>query len=135
MVDPLSHLIGLTLKEVTVNKQDDVITYTSECGQQFRMLHHNDCCETVYIEDVEGDINDLIGSPILVAETVQDAMQQAMNLIIPLPEKNGECEQWTFYRLATAKGWVVIRWYGDSNGYYSTDVSFERVSKDAHPDE
>ena len=128
MVDPLSHLIGLTLKEVTVNKQDDVITYTSECGQRFRMLHHNDCCETVYIEDVEGDINDLIGSPILVAETVQDAMQQAMNLIIPLPEKNGECEQWTFYRLATAKGWVVIRWYGDSNGYYSTDVSFERVT-------
>lgn len=128
MVDPLSHLIGLTLKEVTVNKQDDVITYTSECGQQFRMLHHNDCCETVYIEDVEGDINDLIGSPILVAETVQDAMQQAMNLIIPLPEKNGQCEQWTFYRLATAKGWVVIRWYGDSNGYYSTDVSFERVT-------
>ena len=128
MFDPLFHLIGLTLKEVTVNKQDDVITYTSECGQQFRMLHHNDCCETVYIEDVEGDINDLIGSPILVAETVQDAMQQSMNLIIPLPEKNGECEQWTFYRLATAKGWVVIRWYGDSNGYYSTDVSFERVT-------
>lgn len=128
MFDPLFHLIGLTLKEVTVNKQDDVITYTSECGQQFRMLHHNDCCETVYIEDVEGDINDLIGSPILVAETVQDEMQQAMNLIIPLPEKNGQCEQWTFYRLATAKGWVVIRWYGDSNGYYSTDVSFERVT-------
>ena len=128
MFDPLFHLIGLTLKEVTVNKQDDVITYTSECGQQFRMLHHNDCCETVYIEDVEGDINDLIGSPILVAETVQDAMQQSMNLIIPLPEKNGQCEQWTFYRLATAKGWVVIRWYGDSNGYYSTDVSFERVT-------
>lgn len=128
MFDPLFHLIGLTLKEVTVNKQDDVITYTSECGQQFRMLHHHDCCETVYIEDIEGDINDLIGSPILVAETVQDAMQQAMNLIIPLPEKNGECEQWTFYRLATAKGWVVIRWYGDSNGYYSTDVSFERVT-------
>lgn len=128
MFDPLFHLIGLTLKEVIVNKQDDVITYTSECGQRFRMLHHNDCCETVYIEDVEGDINDLIGSPILVAETVQDAMQQAMNLIIPLPEKNGQCEQWTFYRLATAKGWVVIRWYGDSNGYYSTDVSFERVT-------
>ena len=128
MFDPLYHLLGLTLKEVTVNKQDEVITFTSECGQQFRMLHHNDCCETVYIEDVEGDINDLIGSPILVAETVQDAMQQAMNLIIPLPEKNGQCEQWTFYRLATAKGWVVIRWYGDSNGYYSTDVSFERVT-------
>ena len=128
MFDPLFHLIGLTLKEVIVNKQDDVITFTSECGQQFRMLHHYDCCETVYIEDVEGDINDLIGSPILVAETVQDAMQQSMNLIIPLPEKNGQCEQWTFYRLATAKGWVVIRWYGDSNGYYSTDVSFERVT-------
>ena len=131
MSDPINALIGLTLKEVIVDTKNDIITFTSECGQQFRMMHHQDCCETVNIEDVEGDIEDLIGSPIVVAESVSDEMQKAINLIIPLPEKDGDCMQWTFYRLATAKGWVVIRWYGDSNGYYSTDVSFERLTSRA----
>ena len=124
----LSELIGLTLKEVIVDTQSDIITFISECGQRFRMVHHQDCCETVNIEDVEGDIEDLIGSPIVVAESVDESMQQAINLITPLPDKDGDNPEWTFYRLATAKGWVVIRWYGDSNGYYSTSVSFERVS-------
>ena len=128
MSDSIDALIGLTLKEVIVDIKNDIITFTSECGQQFRMMHHQDCCETVNIEDIEGDIEDLIGSPIVVAETVSDEMQKAINLIIPLPEKDGEYEQWTFYRLATAKGWVVIRWYGDSNGYYSTDVDFKRIT-------
>lgn len=108
----MKELIGLVLQEINVDTQSDEITFTSE---------------SVNIEDVEGDINDLIGSPIVVAESVDEAIQQAINLIIPLPEKSGECEQWTFYRLATAKGWGIIRGYGDSNGYYSTDVSFERL--------
>lgn len=36
-------------------------------------------------------------------------------------------EQWTFYKFASAKGYVTVRWYGESNGYYSTSVYFEEV--------
>ena len=43
------------------------------------MMHHQDCCESVAVEDVIGDLADLIGTPILLAEEA-DQRQRAGGL-------------------------------------------------------
>ncbi len=87
------------------------------------MYHSQDCCESVHVEDIIGNLDDLVGSPILMAEesSSDDPPEDIKRDYTP------DAEQWTFYKLATVKGYVTIRWYGSSNGYYSTSVSFRRV--------
>ena len=116
-----SELNGLVIKSIKgMTQGDKVVIIETECGRTFKMYHSQDCCESVYICDVVGDVPDLIGTPILMAEesTKDD------------PE-NDELGMWTFYKLATRKGYVDLRWYGSSNGYYGVRVSFVEIMPEA----
>jgi hypothetical protein len=74
--------------------------------------------------DIVGDLEDLIGYPILLAEEVtNDSDVNPPGVEIP---EYQDSFTWTFYKLATIKGSVTISWYGQSNGYYNESVSFRR---------
>lgn len=112
-----SDLLCYTLASVRYEARDEVIRFRSECGKEYMMHHVQDCCEEVWIESIVGDLADLVGSPIIRAEeavSIEDAQRQ-------------ETALWTFYKLATAKGYVDIRWVGESSGYYSERVDFVQV--------
>lgn len=123
---------------VKVDVKDDNIRFIREDGKIFGMRHEQDCCESVYIESINGDLEDLVGVPMLIAEescnSNEDEFDEDGNVIEP-DEYRDESFTWTFYRFATIKGYVDIRWYGCSNGYYSesvdiyddgTDISYVR---------
>lgn len=99
------------------------VYFLVEGGEEFLMNHDQDCCETVQIEEVVGDANDIIGELVVEAEEVLSADDPETYK----GEYYNESHTWTFYKLATKKGFVVIRWLGESNGYYSESVSFERM--------
>jgi hypothetical protein len=111
----------------------DRIEFTTTAGERYALFHDQDCCENVTIEDIAGDLADLVGSPIVQAEenTSDDSSAGAVARTPESEDYAGdESFTWTFYKLGTAKGFVTIRWYGESNGYYSESVDFERVEGD-----
>lgn len=119
----IKDLLGKTITEIIgLDKYSDEVIFFTEDGLKFKMYHDQDCCESVEIDDICGDTDDLLNSPILVAEE---------NTSLENPEgvqpEYQESFTWTFYKLATRKGYVDIRWYGESNGYYSEDVDFEQI--------
>jgi len=117
-------LRGKILKAISGKVGDDIIIFTLDNDVQFRLYHEQDCCEACYIEDINGDLEDLIGSEILLAEEVISKDENPEEVIVPDYQ---DSFTWTFYKLSTIKGSVVFRWYGESNGYYSETVDFGPV--------
>jgi hypothetical protein len=119
-------LLSKTLASVTVNDAKDEIRFIAADGATYLMYHEQDCCESVVVESVVGDLADLIGSPILRAE---ESSSDGRPADAPVRTFSDESETWTFYKLATIKGYVDIRWHGSSNGYYSESVNFKLLTK------
>lgn len=115
-----STLLGRTLQSVTGEVGGDRIDFVTDDGKRFVLAHNQDCCESVSIESIVGDLADLIGSPITLAEESESRENPPG---VEAPEYD-ESFTWTFYKLATIKGYVDIRWYGSSNGYYGESVDF-----------
>jgi hypothetical protein len=120
-VKTFDELLGRTLYKVTAD-DDQMKLYLSDTNYVV-FYHQQDCCESVYIEDICGDLQDLVGAPLLIAEEVSDDAYEAEND----PGENAESYTWTFYKFATRKGYVDVRWFGTSNGYYSESVSVDFV--------
>jgi hypothetical protein len=50
------------------NDKSDILTFITLEGEKYQMYHKQSCCENVGIEDIEGELNDLLNSPILQTE-------------------------------------------------------------------
>ena len=110
----VTKMVGKTF--IKVESDSETVTFwASDKVDSYSLFHDQDCCESVYLEEVIGDLSDLEHSPILLAE-------EASSSNLPPLTKYCESHTWTFYKFSTIKGSVTLRWYGSSNGYYSEVV-------------
>lgn len=112
-------LVGETLSSVEGKVGDEEIIFTTKSGRKFKLYHIQDCCESVLVNDICGDWADLLSLPIVQAEEITETP------FYPHSDWRPESFTWTFYKISTRKGTVTIRWWGESNGYYSESVDFE----------
>lgn len=114
MQEGLRQMLGRVFVRVEGSVGDEELTFVRDDGARFVFHHFQSCCEHVRIEDIVGDLQDLVGEPLLLAEEVSNADG-------PKPEY-ADSYTWTFYKFATRRGYVDVRWLGESNGYYSESV-------------
>jgi hypothetical protein len=117
-VSEYKKLIGETITRVI--RDDETITFDFASGLQCRFYHDQDCCESVAIDSVDGGLEDLVGKPLTdVEEFIGDEFA-------PVGWKDGgsESHTWTAYRFAVDGAAMTVRWFGQSNGYYSESVNF-----------
>lgn len=114
-------LEGKTITEIHGMEIDStVVFFVCNDGTIYKMFHEQDCCEYVYLNDICGEVDFLLDTPITLAEeVVQDGGEDDW----------GDTSTWTFYNFGTVKGYVTLRWLGSSNGYYSESVTFAECIK------
>lgn len=89
--------------------------------KKVNFYHVQDCCESVMIHSVEGEFSNLLNCPLILVD--EDAHSNSLD-----SEAEGESWTWTIYTFKTEKGTVVVKWIGNSNGYYSESVNM-RITK------
>jgi hypothetical protein len=113
----IEDMVGKVFTRVTGGVGDGEMVFEN-ATERFVFFHSQDCCENVDINDIAGDLQDLCGEPLWIAVEVSGATEP--------DEEHYESYTYTFYKFATRKGYVDVRWLGESNGYYSEGVSLGR---------
>jgi len=109
---------GKTVVNVVVGKNsddNDIVTIKFTDGSYLTMQHYQDCCEGVVLEDYSLDeLLALKGQKLVSAYETTDYQTT---------EYGDQC--YTFYSIQGDSSSATLRWYGESNGYYSVKVIVE----------
>lgn len=115
----LKVLEGKTL--ISCQQGDAAVVFVTDDGTEYVLKHQQECCESVWLEDVCGDLADLVGTPIIMASEEYWSTDGSDGEDI-----DDASATWSYYKFATIKGSVTVRFYGSSNGYYGETARLYR---------
>lgn len=110
-------MIGETIKYIDVDEYDHQIRVETESGRVFLIYHKQDCCESVRLVDINGNIKHLEGK---VIEDFSHMSKRYSN-------EYGNSETTTIITFFVDDSTVTTRLIGESNGYYSEEISVEEI--------
>lgn len=114
----IEELIGKTIVAFRFAVAEVIID--TKDGTRFCLYHKQDCCESVVLQELVGDIKTLLNEVVLEATQTFET-----------PEDSEEHESVTLtdFTIRTAKGTVVLHWIGKSNGYHSETVEITKETR------
>jgi hypothetical protein len=116
----ICNIVGSPIDRVELAPDKNFLKLLMHNGGYHRgwcFAHRQNCCEDVYIADISGH-EDFHGVITMAEERV-------------VSHKDLGYQRATFYHFETDNGGVMdVRWYGDSNGYYSVDVALFRIVRE-----
>ena len=109
-----------------VSETPDLLKFECADGDCFEFYHMQDCCGTVEIHSIIGNLQGLVGQTI---RSVVEDISRVWPLDVAEPVWK-DSYTWTTHTFVTVRGDVVtVRWLGESNGYYCENVYFQRTHK------
>ena len=124
-VNTYTEFSGKTIQEIRgCKKHSDEVTIKFTDGSCLKFYHQQDCCESVLLEDFDATPEDLVNAKIISIEE-----RVSRNETKPLNDWD-ESYTWTFYIIKTSKFTMSMRWYGESNGWYSETVDIDYLHYD-----
>jgi hypothetical protein len=122
MLDEINYHLGKGIKKVVGLKQNSgEVMFICKDNYVVKMYHEQDCCESVYLDSADSIDNN---------DDIYTDCNWCIMEIVDNVNRGGKREwtesfTWTFYKMKTNKGYDTLRWYGESNGYYSEKVDLK----------
>lgn len=102
------------IKFIDIDENENEILLTFEDGSKLLCYHYQECCESVSLISVEGDFKKLEGMALRVMRHTCEFGETDYGI-------RGE----TQIVFKTDNETVITKWIGESNGYYSVEVSIK----------
>ena len=115
-------LKGQIVKEITGLEKNSPEVHIVTNQTTYKLYHHQDCCESVFVENVIGDEKDILNEEIIFAE--EDAGANDPDWY---GDNYNDSHTWTKYVLKTKNASLEFWFLGESNGYYNESVSIKKI--------
>ena len=115
----ISELVGQFFSNVCIVETDDgdKLIFEKSNGDTYSFYPNRECCESITLKEIVGNLSNLENSPILIVEENW---------------YDTDVYSWSFYKFkfVTQKGHVDISWYPESNGCYPTGVTMYNMYRE-----
>lgn len=119
MTNDFFTLKGQTIRKIIALNTGSLKIFTDK--YKYHLYHEQDCCENVRLVKIIGDIDNILNKEIIFAE--EDAGANDPDWATDY--NYDDHHTWTKYVLKTENNSLEFWFLGESNGYYSENISIK----------